>query len=132
MNALRALVVDDDPTTASLVARMIHPVVCDVDEAVDGETALELFARHHHAIVILDLHMAGLDGIDVLRQILAIDRSAKVIILTGVATKESAIDALNLGAFRYLEKPRSMNELQRAVEDACASYARSTAIAAIT
>jgi DNA-binding response OmpR family regulator len=123
MAGFRALVVDDDDTTASLVAQMIRPVISEVDEALDGETALQLFASHHHAVVILDLHMIGLDGIEVLRRIRAVDNAAKVIILTGFATKESAIDALNLGAFRYLEKPSPMSDLQRVVTDACASYA---------
>jgi DNA-binding response OmpR family regulator len=122
MAALRALVVDDDRTTANLIARMIRHIVHGVDEAIDGEMALRLFADRHHAVVILDLNMSGLDGIEVLRQIRDLDPAAKVIILTGFASKESAIDALNLGAFRYLEKPSPMNELQRVVADACANY----------
>ncbi len=90
-----------------------------------GEEAIQAANSGHYPVVILDLCMQGLSGIDTLRQLKSIDENQKVIILTGYQSMESAIDALNLGAYNYLTKPFDMRHLRQVVNEGFRVYQRS-------
>jgi DNA-binding NtrC family response regulator len=118
----RALVVDDDETILKLFGLALRQTVRHVDQEASARRAIELFATHRHPIVVLDLVMPELDGIEVLEQIHRIEPRAQVIIVTGHPSVDNAIRALNLHAFRYLRKPIVLRELHQVVAEAWTRY----------
>ena len=108
----KLLFVDDDPEMHRGM-RFILEDDYNLTCVSSGEEAVAATASEIFPVVILDLQMEGLSGLETLKLLLkAKNELQKVIILTGNDTKESAIEALNLGAFRYLLKPFQKDELQ--------------------
>lgn len=124
MLEVRALAVNDDAAPLALCEQILRTCVRQVDLAIDGEAALALFREHRHALVVLDLVMRPMHGLEVLRQIRAIDSRTQVVIVTPYATRENAIEALNLHAFRLLETPWDGRQFVAALEEAYALYQR--------
>ena len=118
----RALVVDDDDDVVAYFGEFLRGSIRQVDQANNGDAALALFREHRHALVVLDLIMPKMSGLDVLRRIRAIDSRSQVVIVTGFATKEYAIEALNLHAFGFLEKPVKPRQFQAVLAKAYARY----------
>ncbi|MFP1628028.1 response regulator transcription factor [Streptomyces sp. 5K101] len=111
----RILVVDDDPTVAEVVTGYLHRAGHSVDHAADGPTALDRAARHRHDLVVLDLMLPGIDGLEVCRRLRA-DRPVPVIMLTARGAEDDRIAGLELGADDYVTKPFSPRELVLRVE----------------
>lgn len=106
------LVEDDDEfreTCALWMTRQGHTVT----EARDGHEALHLFAQKHFDVAVLDLNMPGLTGLEVLDRLKADEIESEVIMLTGQATVDSAVQAMKLGACDYLSKPFPLPELEK-------------------
>ncbi len=106
----RILVVDDESGIRELVGTYLRNEGFDVDEAIDGEDALERFREHPHDLVVLDLRLPGIDGYDVLREIRR-DSAAYVILLTARSEETDKLIGLELGADDYVTKPFSPREL---------------------
>jgi len=112
MDTFKVLVVDDeqpfvDTTVNRLVKRNIEAV-----GVLSGEQALELMKKRLFDVVVLDIKMpGGMDGIETLREIKKIQPLAEVILLTGHASVETSIEGMRLGAFDYLMKPVSLEDL---------------------
>jgi len=118
----KLLFVDDDPEMHSGM-RFILDTEYDLTCVFSGEEAVAAAASEVFPVVLLDLQMKGLSGLETLKLLLkAENEPQKVIILTGHDTKESAIKALNLGAFRYLLKPFQKDELQDTLQAAFERY----------
>lgn len=120
--------VDDDPEVPRALEFCLEKVY-DVVTASSGEEAVEIAGETPIAVVILDLHMKGMTGIETLRKLREINRYQKIIILTGHEDKESAIAALNLGAFRYLLKPFDLTAMKRATAEAFLRYRQEVEVA---
>jgi DNA-binding response OmpR family regulator/AraC-like DNA-binding protein len=105
-----ALVVDDDEGLRESL-RLVLDADFDVTTVSDGLRALELIRSRHVDVILLDILMAGVDGLEVLRAIRAIDDRIPVIMLTAVKAVRPAVDAMKLGAFEYLTKPFEEGEL---------------------
>jgi DNA-binding NtrC family response regulator len=118
----RALVIDDDPAMVEMLGLSLRKVVRRVDQETDCRRAIELFAAHKHSVVVLDLEMPQMNGLEVMRQMRLLESRTQVIIVTGVADKGSVIEALNLHAFGLLEKPILLPQLHQLVADAFARY----------
>jgi excisionase family DNA binding protein len=101
----RVLVVDDEPAVGETVSRMLAIGDCDVEAVLDGATALTRLQSASYDLVITDLKMPGVDGIEVAREAKRMRPGIKVIIVTGYPSQESAIDAANIGVHGYLTKP---------------------------
>ncbi len=115
----RVLVVDDEPGVRSFLARALRLVRMDTDEAANGEQALLAIRKVSYDVVITDLRMPGIDGMEVLRTIKREQPEVEVIMLTAHGGVESAVEAMRLGAFDYLQKPiSSPAELRLVVERA--------------
>jgi len=114
----RLLVVDDDPSIRSVLVRVLVPAGYEVREAGSGEEALERFERDGADLVLSDLQMPGISGMDLLQRVKARDDTTGFIILTGAGTLENAIRALRLQADDYLLKPFNLEEVSLAVERA--------------
>lgn len=102
----RALVVDDEKDIRDGCERILTRMGCDVLKARNGEEALEVLEeREGVSIVLLDMKMPGMDGMEVLRRIKEKDPSILVIVITGFATLEVAIEAMKAGAYDFIPKP---------------------------
>lgn len=119
MSEKRILVVDDSEIIREMLASFLSTLGYFVDVAEDGQSALEKFKLYGHQLIISDLQMPRIDGLGLLRQVKAARPEAQVIILTGHATLDSAVEALRLGAYDYLLKPiDNMEAFARLVERA--------------
>lgn len=107
----KILVVDDEASLRLLLSNELSRAGYTVEVAQDGETAFSRIREDFYNVVLLDIVMPGMDGISLLRSIRAENIISEVIILTGNATIESAIESIKLGAFEYVRKPYSLNEL---------------------
>jgi DNA-binding response OmpR family regulator len=108
--AERVLVVDDDATVADVVRRYLERDGYDVQLAVDGETALRLAAERQPDLVVLDLMLPGIDGLEVCRRLRA-GSDVPVVMLTALGEESDRVVGLQLGADDYVTKPFSPREL---------------------
>ncbi|HEY0637382.1 MAG TPA: response regulator transcription factor [Pseudonocardiaceae bacterium] len=128
MQPSRVLVVDDDPTVADVVRRYLERDGYAVELAGDGETALRLAAAQEPDLVVLDLMLPGIDGLEVCRRLRA-RSEVPVVMLTALGEESDRIAGLQLGADDYVTKPFSPRELALRVGSVL-RRARSTAEAA--
>ncbi|MBI5514187.1 MAG: sigma-54-dependent Fis family transcriptional regulator [Deltaproteobacteria bacterium] len=116
----KILVVDDLRNMRATLAIMLRGSGHEVDEAGDGATAIQLSETGTYDLVLTDLKMSGADGIDVLRRVREASPLTEVIVMTAYGTIESAVEAMRLGAYDYIQKPFTEQELlvkaQKAVE----------------
>jgi transcriptional activator protein len=108
---MRLLLVEDERKLSQVLAKGLKKLSYTVDQAFDGEEALELFSVYGYDLVVLDLNLPKIDGWEVLRQIRQQDRQVKVLILSAKNQVEDKIAGLDLGANDYLEKPFDFLEL---------------------
>ncbi len=106
----RILVVDDESGIRELVGTYLRAEGFDVDEAADGETALEMVRHRPPELVVLDLRLPGISGYDVLREMRR-DSAVYVIVLTARSEESDKLIGLELGADDYVTKPFSPREL---------------------
>jgi DNA-binding response OmpR family regulator len=113
---VRVLVVEDDPDTREMLAYYFSQQGYVVSEARTGKEALALIEREKDVeLVLLDLFIPDIGGMEVLREINQLAEPPSVILLTGLADKEIAQDALRLGAFDYILKPYSLSQVESSV-----------------
>jgi len=110
-NKYRLLFVDDDPTAGELLQRFCEGTSYDSQIYHDPTAALGYFKEHGADVVITDLQMPGMNGMELLSEIRAKDCEVPVIIITAHSTVSNAIEALRLGASDFLKKPFDMEEL---------------------
>jgi two-component system, NtrC family, response regulator AtoC len=101
----RVLVVDDEPGIVAFVKKVLEKEGLRVASAPDGERASALLERESFHLMITDLKMPGLDGMELLRRARSTQPEMEVIVLTAHGTVETAVEAMKLGAFDYLTKP---------------------------
>src|SRR3954468_8989433 len=99
------LVVDDEPNLRRVLRAQLERDGYDVHTAADGEQALALLHEHHIDLVITDLRMPKLDGMELLRRITALEDPMPVVMITAHGTVDTAVEALKTGAFDYITKP---------------------------
>ena len=116
----RILVVDDEESMVQFLTVLLRREGYEVMTAASGPQALELLAESSMDAVVTDLKMPGMDGIELLDRIKKLDETLPVIIMTAYASQRSAIDALNLGAFQYLEKHAKNDDIKLVVRNALA------------
>jgi len=103
----RVLVVDDEEGIRSFIGEVLLGEGFQVTLAADGQEAVDLLARQSFHLMISDLNMPRIDGMALLRRVRAEQPEMEVIVLTAHGTVESAVEAMRLGAFDYLQKPLS-------------------------
>jgi two-component system response regulator HydG len=107
----KILIVDDQRNMRTTLAMMLRGTGYEVDEAADGEQGAERGATGAYEVVLTDLRMGTKDGIDVLRSTKDAHPLTEVIVMTAYGTIESAVEAMRLGAFDYIQKPFTEQEL---------------------
>lgn len=114
------LVVDDEQSVRDVIYRYLTKRGYDVLTTRNGREALLLGAHGNFDVILLDIHMPGMNGLEVLHQLKQKYPECTVIMLTGVADPESSIEsaALGMGAAIFLKKPCPLVEVERAIEQA--------------
>jgi DNA-binding NtrC family response regulator len=112
------LIVDDEEVVRRSHLRSLAATGCRAEAAVDGSQALEVMERHPFDVILLDLRMPGLDGMNVLRTLKQRWPDCEVVVITGYPTIESAKEAVRLGAQNYLAKPVGPEEVVKAANEA--------------
>ena len=115
MKSRSILIVDDEILTLTNLKKVLEKDLYEVHLADTGEKALELFAALRPSIILLDLMLPGISGIEVLRKVKEMDAETIVIMMTAYEIVEKAVEAMKLGAYDYLLKPFKINELKNVV-----------------
>jgi DNA-binding NtrC family response regulator len=107
----RVLIVDDEKEFADSLSERLTLRECDVETALSGKDAIEKLSHYNFDVVILDVAMPNMDGIETLKQVKNTKPLTEVIMLTGQATVETAVEGMQLGALDYVMKPCSTDDL---------------------
>ncbi|WP_045212868.1 response regulator [Desulfonatronovibrio magnus] len=114
----KILVIDDEKPTLSMFQLFLKVYGYTVFTAENGEQGLKIFQKERPAIVITDIKMPGMDGLEVLKQIKAMSPQTEVIIITGHGDVDLTIEAMNLNATDFINKPIQKNALDSALKRA--------------
>ena len=114
----RILLIDDDPGVRESTGRMLRAAGYTVQEVATGEEGFELAKNGGFDVVLSDMRMPGLSGIDVLRKLRDVRVDASFIVMTGFGTVETAVEAMKLGAVDFVQKPFFRDELLMRVRSA--------------
>lgn len=114
----KVLVIDDEARIQKACHRLLTQEGCDVELADNGIKGLKMIEDHHFDIILLDLMMPGISGLEVLRDVKSRHPDTVVIIITGYATLEHSIETMKNGAFDFLSKPFSPQELRVVISKA--------------
>jgi len=118
MNKVKVLLVDDETGFSSALGKRLAKRGLFISSADSGPKALEALAEDVFDVVLLDIKMAGMDGIKTLSEIKRQYPLVEVVMLTAHANTDIVISSLAMGAFDYLMKPADVDELVRKIEDA--------------
>ncbi|MEW6352096.1 MAG: response regulator [Thermodesulfobacteriota bacterium] len=118
MKAFRVLLVDDEEEFVGTLVRRLRKRKLDVQAITSGREAVEFVKRQDVEVVVLDVKMPDMDGITTLKEIKKIKPDVEVIMLTGHASMEAAMEGMESGAFDYLMKPIEIDELLYKLQDA--------------
>jgi len=115
----RLLVVEDEPILRVTIADALRKEGWEVDVVEDGAKALTQFERHRHEVILTDLLMPRMDGLELLRRVKALQADTTVVIITAHGTIETAVEAMRLGAADFIAKPFSMVQLVLRLDNVC-------------
>jgi two-component system response regulator (stage 0 sporulation protein F) len=109
------LVVDDEENAREGLSKILSKEGYKVETAANGKEAIDSLKRQRYDLVITDMRMPLMDGFEVLREIKKMDENIGVIMITAYGEVESYLEAMNMGAFEYINKPVRVNELKRVI-----------------
>lgn len=118
MKKTHILVMEDDQSISAALDMILTEAGYDVDVAETGEAALELFEQNQFDLIIADLKLPGINGMEVIRQVKEKKPEMEVIVITGVGTQPIAEEALELGAHDFLPKPFTDDQIKTAINEA--------------
>ena len=118
MKKTHILVMEDDQAISAALDMILTEAGYDVDVAETGEAALELFEQKQFDLIIADLKLPGINGMEVIRQVKEKKPEIEVIVITGVGTQPIAEEALELGAHDFLPKPFTDDQIKTAINEA--------------
>ncbi|MFO8013941.1 MAG: response regulator [Phycisphaerae bacterium] len=116
MEAKPVLIVDDEKNIRQTLSQALESLDLETATAVNGEEALAQLEEKPFGLILLDLKMPGMDGMEVLRQVREMRPDIKVIIITAYGTVESAVEAMKLGAVDFIEKPFAPKDIRDLVQ----------------
>ena len=118
MKRVKILVIDDDESLRRVLEYNLAQEGYAVLTASSGEQGLHLLKKEGADLVVTDVRMAGMDGLQVLEEVRKVDLNIQVIILTAFGTIEMAVEAMKAGAFHYISKPFNRDELKLTIKKA--------------
>jgi DNA-binding response OmpR family regulator len=122
MNEYRVLIVDDEEDLVTTIAERLQIRGIQALTATDGETALKLIEKNPPQVVVLDVMMPGIGGIEILQRMNAQKLHIPVILLTGYGSTEQGIEGMKYGAFDYLMKPCDLDVLISKIKEAVEKF----------
>lgn len=114
----RVLIIDDERPIRSTLRDILEYEKIEVDEAEDGRIGIDKFQKNTYDIVLCDIKMPGMDGIEVLEKLQGINPDVPVIMISGHGNIETAVDSLKKGAYDYISKPPDLNRLLVSIRNA--------------
>jgi DNA-binding NtrC family response regulator len=117
-NKIKLLMVDDEVKFLESISKRLVLKNFDVTTAVNGKEAIESAEKGFFDVAVVDFQMPGMDGAQVLRVLKEKHKYLEIIMLTGHATVNSAVECTKLGAFKYLEKPYDFENLVETIQEA--------------
>ena len=129
-SAGRVLVVDDEPVVCLGLSRMLQRHGYEVDTASGGPAALERHRRSRYDVLLVDIMMPQMNGLDLLARLHEEKSEARAIVVTGLGAARNAIEAFRLGAFDFVTKPFTSDELLSAIRRAASAQAAECALLA--
>src|SRR5512139_446368 len=115
MKTRPVLIVDDEKNIRLTVSQSLESIGLDTDTAMNGEEALAKLKANDYSLILLDLKMPGMDGMQVLRRIREVRPEVRVIVITAYGTVESAVEAMKLGTVDFVQKPFASEEIRALV-----------------
>ncbi len=115
----KILVVEDEKPLRELLEMELSRSGYKVETAADGYAGLELYRQEVFNVVLLDMRMPGIDGLELLKQMRAETTIPEIIVFTGHGTIETAVESIKFGAYDYLTKPVKLEELEMVIDKAC-------------
>lgn len=112
----KVLVVDDAMFMRSKLKNILNQIDCDVIEAVNGEQGCHLFEFLHPDLVILDISMPIMNGIDALEQMIKINHQTPIIMCSAIGQESQVVKAINLGAKEFITKPFTSEQITKTVQ----------------
>jgi len=109
---MKLLVVEDEPNLLSIIRKGLSENNNEVSVAMDGRTALEMIQEYNFDVVILDIMLPDINGIEICRRLRAAKNFVPILLLTALGTTENVVTGLNAGADDYMAKPFKFTELQ--------------------
>jgi len=109
---MKLLIVEDEPNLLSIIRKGLSEKNNEVSVALDGTTALEMIHNHNFDVVILDIMLPDINGIEICRRLRASKNFVPILLLTALGTTENIVTGLNAGADDYLAKPFKFSELE--------------------
>jgi DNA-binding NtrC family response regulator len=114
----RVLIVDDEERFRTTMGKLLAVRGLDVGTVGSGKEALEELKKGSYDVIVLDIRMPEMGGIEALREIKRLDPKVEVIVLTGHASVDVAVEIMKLGGYEYLLKPCSVDDLMDKIESA--------------
>ena len=114
------LIVDDDANHRAMLRTLLTEWGAKADEAGSGQEAVTLSQDHPYDLILMDVQMAGMNGIEALRAIKAYNPAIPILIMTAYSKVETAVEAIKAGAYDYLPKPLEFDEFRLTLERALA------------
>ncbi len=114
----RVLLVDDEEPFVEALGKRLNARGLSVQTSNNGEDAVEKAKDHAFDVIVLDLAMPGIDGIETMRRLREVDADLQIILLTGHGSIERAVEATKLGAIDFLQKPASLADLLELIQEA--------------
>jgi DNA-binding response OmpR family regulator len=109
---MKLLVVEDEPNLLSIIRKGLSENNNEVSVAMDGRTAIEMIQNHNFDVVVLDIMLPDINGIEICRRLRAAKNFVPILLLTALGTTENVVTGLNAGADDYMAKPFKFTELQ--------------------
>ena len=109
---MRLLVVEDEKDLCDTIAKVLYDSGYEVDTCYDGEEALDYILTEEYDLIVLDLNLPGMDGMDILKELRQKNEETKVLILSARSQIADKVEGLDAGANDYMEKPFHLQELE--------------------
>ncbi len=111
----KVLIVDDEEEILAFMARFLKRLEIDTATAISGEDAIEIYKKNSFDFVLLDIHLGGMNGVDVLKVLKKLDPEVRAMIITGNISSDLKTDVHSLGVVDYIQKPIDLSDFKEKI-----------------